>query len=419
VNEQQARSYLRDANVRAFLRALRVGETDADLDEAYTALFGWKPGNGKTFSDFTSHPNVRTYETHDGQFIKNGRIDFTTAAGAYQIVQSTWAGLQRKYTWLRTFSPELQDLAAICLIHDRGAMEDVLAGRIVQAIGKLGDEWASLPSATVGQPTVAMGKVLGVYTRHGGHLMTPAPAEAPEATTPAPAPEPRQEYPIPAVDEYIAPRPDQEPYVAPQPDWPSAVPTYTAPALPAPKEKPKMAFPLALVAGLLPSVIELIPPLTKIFKPGSAVAERNVAAASAVLDTVVKATNAVNAQDAIEKMKSDPAALAAATREVTAWVEIVEAGGGGIDGARKADAAMVHSDGPWWIFLRSPSFWMLLLSLPLVYIVVGSIAGLWGHADWSSDVRASLATAVVSLIVGGAAGYFWGQTTSRNRTPGP
>jgi uncharacterized membrane protein len=180
-----------------------------------------------------------------------------------------------------------------------------------------------------------------------------------------------------------------------------------------------MAFPLALVAGLLPMVADLIPSLTKIFKPGSAVAERNVAAASVVLDTVVKATGAINAQDAIEKMKSDPAALAAATTEVNTWVEIVEAGGGGIAGARKADAAMVHGDGPWWIFLRSPSFWMLVLSLPLVYIVVGSIAGLWGHADWSSDVRASLATAVVSLIVGGAAGYFWGQTTSRNRTPGP
>lgn len=52
--------------------------------------------------------------------------------------------------------------------------------------------------------------------------------------------------------------------------------------------------------------------------------------------------------------------------------------------------------------LHSPSFWALVLLLPLVYMIVGSIAGLWGFADWSTDVRASLATAVVSLIVGGS-----------------
>ena len=36
--------------------------------------------------------------------------------------------------------------------------------------------------------------------------------------------------------------------------------------------------------------------------------------------------------------------------------------------------------------------------------------------DADSDVRAAIATAIVSLIVGGAAGYYWGQTTSRNRS---
>lgn len=176
----------------------------------------------------------------------------------------------------------------------------------------------------------------------------------------------------------------------------------------------------ALVTALLPSVVAAIPRLAQIFKPGSEVAERNVAAAGAVLDIVTKATGTVNAQAAVEAIQKDPVQLAAATKAVEAqWFELMPADGGGIDGARKADAAMVAMDGPWWTFLRSPSFWMLLLSLPLVYIVVGSIAGLWGHTDWSSDVRASLATAVVSLIVGGAAGYFWGQTTSRNRAPAP
>jgi muramidase (phage lysozyme) len=290
MNEQQARGYAQDANVRAFLRAIRAGESHPDLDEAYTALFGWKPGNGQVFNDFTAHPNVRTYETHDGQFIKNGKIDFTTAAGAYQIVKTTWDGLQRKYPWLRTFSPDSQDLAAICLIHDRGALSDVLDGRIVQAIGKLGDEWASLPSATVGQPTVALGRVLGVYTRHGGHL-------AGEAATPVPpTPEKRQEAPMPAP-----PRPDAEPYAA----------------APAPQqEKPTMATPaLPLVLSLAGSLIDWFRPLIK--EKVSKEMDRHVGnpeisgqLAENLIEAAKRATGKADPIEAVAAARADPAAMA-------------------------------------------------------------------------------------------------------------
>lgn len=174
-----------------------------------------------------------------------------------------------------------------------------------------------------------------------------------------------------------------------------------------------MAFP-AILGAMLPTLIEYIPKLGKAFGSGSAVSERNIAAATTAFQVVQQAVGAVNEQDALEKIKSDPAAAAAAASAVESrWFEIVEAGGGGIEGARKQDAA-VRAAGD---MLHSPSFWALVLLLPLVYMIVGSIAGLWGFADWSTDVRASLATAVVSLIVGGAAGYYWGQTTTRNRTP--
>jgi len=196
----------------------------------------------------------------------------------------------------------------------------------------------------------------------------------------------------PAEPVHVPPRPDQEPYTQPEPK--------------------KMAFPLALVAGLLPSVVELIPSLSKIFKPGSAVAERNVAAASVVLDTVVKATNAVNAQDAIERMKADPAALAAAASEVNAWVEMVEAGGGGLDGARKADAA-ARAAGD---MLHSPSFWMALGLLALVFWMMGNVMGLYG-APMDENVRSAIINGAQGVILGGIVGYFFGQTTSRNRTP--
>lgn len=165
------------------------------------------------------------------------------------------------------------------------------------------------------------------------------------------------------------------------------------------------------VAAALPLIVDAIPRLAKLFGSGSQVAERNIAAAETVVQIVQAATGAPNAQAAVEAIRADPAQLQAATQAIEdRWYELTEAGGGGIDGARKADAA-VRASGD---MLHSPSFWVTLALLPLVYMVVGSVVGLWGGA-WPSDVRAAIATAVVSLIVGGAAGYYWGQTTTRNR----
>jgi hypothetical protein len=171
----------------------------------------------------------------------------------------------------------------------------------------------------------------------------------------------------------------------------------------------------AIIGALLPSLIESIPRLGKLFGSGSAVAERNVKAAELAMTIAKDAVGAVNAQEAIEKIKADPVAAQTVARAVESrWLELQEAGGDGISGARKVDAeAAARGD-----MLHSPSFWVTLALLPLVYLVVGSVVGLWG-GEWPSDVRASIATAVVSLIIGGAAGYYWGQTTSRNRTPAP
>lgn len=174
------------------------------------------------------------------------------------------------------------------------------------------------------------------------------------------------------------------------------------------------------LAAALPSLIEMIPKLGRLFAGGSEVAERNVAAAQVVAEAVQKATGAANIQQAVETIKADPAALKAATQAVEArWLDITEAGGGGIDGARKADAAAASADGPWWAIFRSPSFWALLLLLPLVYLIVLSIIGVLGPVQWSDDVRASIAGLIVGSVVGGAVGYYWGQTTSRNRAAAP
>mgnify|MGYP002141976076 FL=1 len=176
-----------------------------------------------------------------------------------------------------------------------------------------------------------------------------------------------------------------------------------------------------VLLGLINPVLAAVPEVAKIFmdKDGTTVPERNVAAVVKIADVATKALAdagkpAANMQQVVETLASDPEAKQIVRAAVIdQCMYLVEAGGGGIEGARKADLAISGGD-----IKHSPSFWVTLALLPLVYLVVGSVVGLWGE-KWPSDVRAAIATAIVSLIVGGAAGYYWGQTTSRNRTPAP
>lgn len=154
------------ANLRAFLRVIREGESSQD-EGAYRWLFGSTRSKPKLFDSFADHPRVRTYEEYDGQFIKNGKIDFTTAAGAYQITQTTWGDCVNALA-LQDFGQASQDIAAVWLIRRGKALDDVLAGRVRQAIAKLGNEWASLPSSTYGQPTKTLEHALRVYREWGG-----------------------------------------------------------------------------------------------------------------------------------------------------------------------------------------------------------------------------------------------------------
>ena len=182
----------------------------------------------------------------------------------------------------------------------------------------------------------------------------------------------------------------------------------------------------AFVAAALPVLAANLPTLGKLFGSGSEVAERNVKAAQVAVEIVRAATGATNAQEAAEKVSSDSAAKSAAEKAVQArYWELADAGGGGIEGARRADLAATMGDGPWWRVFRSPSFWALLLLLTLVYLIVLSLIGVVGSATWSDDVRSALAGTMVGTIIGGAVGYYWGQTTTRNRSwlplqdPGP
>lgn len=382
---------LQHPNVAAFLRVIREGESCQEPD-AYWWLFGSTRKAPKLAESLSGHPRVKTFERYDGQFIKNGKLDYTTAAGAYQITASTWDTVVQPALQLPDFSPASQDLAAVLLIRKRGALPAVLAGQFAAACALLRNEWASMPGAQHGdQPTQSAQRALDVYLRYGGRMEGAQPEQGPP-------PEP---------DPALAPDPAP---ITPAAPAPAAFPTEWDMQQQPPE--PTMA---PFIAAALPAIIEAIPKLGRVFGSGSAVAERNLKAAELVAETVKAATGAATEQEAVQRLQADPAAVQAAARAIDGiWYQLTEAGGGGIDGARKADAA-AQSTGD---IRKSASFWIALLLLPLVYMLVASLIGLLGTATWSDDVRAGLAGSLISAIIGGLVGYYYGTTTSRNRGPG-
>jgi muramidase (phage lysozyme) len=143
---------LRHANVQAFLRVIRERESSQD-ESAYTVING-----GAHFTSFADHPFAGMSTTQGGR-----------AAGAYQFIPSTWAEVA-KQNGFTDFSPPNQDLGAVARIVYRGALDDVIAGRIESAIAKCRKEWTSLPGASESSSAWTMVKALAVYQQWGGHF---------------------------------------------------------------------------------------------------------------------------------------------------------------------------------------------------------------------------------------------------------
>lgn len=144
-----------DANIKAFLYTIRASEhrypNDVTNDAAYHIFYG-----GKRFYDMSDHP-VLTGEMKPVPLPVNiceasglGPGCVSTAAGAYQFIKATWIRLRNKMQ-LTDFSPASQDLAAVQLLDDIGALKLVQAGEIEAALAKASKVWASLPGSRAQQ----------------------------------------------------------------------------------------------------------------------------------------------------------------------------------------------------------------------------------------------------------------------------
>lgn len=140
------------ANLRAFLIMIQYAEGTYGPN-AYRTLFG-----GQLFDSYAQHPHLA---------VTKGGLT-STAAGAYQILYRTWMALSDLR--LPDFSPASQDRAAIELIRRRGALEDVMTGRLSEAIYKCRKEWASLPDAGYGQHERTLESLALAYRYAGGEI---------------------------------------------------------------------------------------------------------------------------------------------------------------------------------------------------------------------------------------------------------
>ena len=148
-------------NMTALLACIRACE-GTDGPDGYGALFGYRPGNGRVFTDFAQHPNRRFPFTQT-----DGKVNYSSAAGAYQIIAPTWWRLKAKMG-LPDFSPESQDAAAVELITEASALFDVEGGNLRVALDKCAPIWASLPASTYPQPKRSFFFAQNAYLAAGG-----------------------------------------------------------------------------------------------------------------------------------------------------------------------------------------------------------------------------------------------------------
>jgi muramidase (phage lysozyme) len=269
----------------------------------------------------------------------------SSAAGAYQATWTTWREEQAKYGW-PDFSRQSQDEFAVARIIYRGALDAVKSGRFYEACRLCRNEWTSLPGGS--EPNSATKRALAVYHEHGGALAAPS----------------------------------------------DAVPVN-------PPEKVKPMAPIVL--PLLQLASGLIPQLAALFGSGSEVAQRNVAAGKIVADTLVKATEAVNLQEAVERIQTDPQALQAAKEAVAqVWPSITESGGGGIGEARKA-AYSADQVPPW----KNPAVWVTLVFVPLIYGAAYAVLFVPGFSD---EIKVVVITAIFAGLLGSITGFFLGSS---------
>jgi lysozyme len=375
-------------NSAAFLRVIREGESSQDARAFYLIVYG------STFQSTADHPRIH-FDRDTHKLVENWRsappMSTTSAAGAFQITETTWDRFTAA-VGPRDFSPESQGECALWLIKQRGALEDVEAGRLEIAIFKCRNEWTSLPGANENSGRYTLAKAALVFQQYGGTLAG--------QTQPA------------------APIEDR------------------STTLPAQPEKP-----MGAAAIFLPMIMQLIPQLFKIpglqgvvnavpttgAAGGSPHASDYIPLVSSIIDTFTKAVpGAVNTQQAVELAQSDPKVAAMAAQAVLASPSVADElnkllpvldrlneydRSAFLDAETSRNAAATRGiqqqdSGPIW---GNPTFLIAVMVMILVYLVVYAVLF---RGSFSTDMQAFVIGAIVGGALTAVLGFYLG--SSRN-----
>lgn len=153
-------------NATAFLDMLAISEGTYRIgDRGYNCLVGSTEANPKLFPSYADHPRISVV-LRAGP--KPTRL-VSTAAGRYQILARSYDAYKTKCN-LPDFSPRSQDKIALTMIKEQGALGDVRAGRLNDAVAKCRNIWASLPGAGYGQNENTMARITTWYIQCGGMI---------------------------------------------------------------------------------------------------------------------------------------------------------------------------------------------------------------------------------------------------------
>lgn len=154
-------------NVLAFLDMLAWSELGDDYlrrsDDGYNVIVTGIDGKLELFSDYAVHPFIGGRKSK----LINRRGLTSNASGRYQQMLKDWPHY-RDLLKLPDFGPVSQDRLAIQHIKECRALDDIKAGRIVEAVAKCRNIWASLTGAGYGQREHAIDDLVAHYVAASG-----------------------------------------------------------------------------------------------------------------------------------------------------------------------------------------------------------------------------------------------------------
>ena len=150
--------YANNANVNAYLNMLMDAEGTSSHANPYAVA-----GGGKVMiqdlSQAGGFPKWGFTQT-------DGKKNTSSAAGAFQFLNSTYDDLRRQGYEVNDFQPQTQRMAAIALLKQNGALPYIVNGDFDTAIRKSAGTWASLPGSPYAQKTRDMKFVQDSLRKH-------------------------------------------------------------------------------------------------------------------------------------------------------------------------------------------------------------------------------------------------------------